>query len=252
MTKSEPESHGDLIGRGDPLPVPELIDDGDHKATGELKLRRKGHPLFIEFDAVPDVVNFRDFFGNDRPVELEVGSGKGLFLRNAAAALPDHNFFGIEIARKYAFYGAERITRLGLTNVRIMPGDALAFLKRVPAASVNTVHLYFPDPWWKKRHHKRRVFTSDFVKDVARILVDEGQFLIVTDVADYFSMAQEIMRAFDDFAEQTPPSEHEPRHDMDYLTNFERKFRREGRPIFRTAYKRLARTRKPVDDQPIP
>lgn len=204
--------------------------------------RRKSHPLCIEFEAIPQVVRYADFFGNDHPVELEVGCGKGLYLRNAAKSNPGHNFLGIEIARKYAFYGAERILKLGLTNVRVIPGDALLLLKRVPDASTNTVHLYFPDPWWKKRHHKRRVFTVDFVKDVARILMDDGRFLIVTDVADYFALVQEVMREFDVFTTDRPPETHEPEHDMDYLTNFERKFRREGRPIYRIGYKRVARS----------
>ncbi len=247
MSEPEPEAFLDHAGHGGRTNEP--VSEGSSESTGpaESKPRRKGHPLFVEFETVPQVVDFRDFFGNDRPVELEVGCGKGLFLRNAAAAEPGHNFLGIEIVRKYAYYGAERIAKLGLTNIRIVPGDALAFLKRVPEASVQSVHLYFPDPWWKKRHHKRRVFTSEFVKDVARILADDGRFLIVTDVADYFRMVQEIMREFELFVPDRPPEENQPQHDMDYLTNFERKFRREGRPIYRTAFTRTARA---ADVQP--
>ncbi len=223
------------------------MDDSPVPTTGPVPAepvvrRRKVHPLCIEFESIPPSVNFTEFFGNDRPVELEVGCGKGLYLRNAARENPDHNFVGIEIARKYAFYGAERIGKLGLTNVRIIPGDALPLLKRIPDAAVHTVHLYFPDPWWKKRHHKRRVFTTDFVKDVERILMDNGQFLIVTDVADYFALVQEVMQEFVAFVPGRAPETHEPQHDMDYLTNFERKFRREGRPIYRIGYDRRPRS----------
>lgn len=226
-----------------PTSGPEPADTVTEAANPAPPIRhRKSHPLCIEFESIPQAVRYEEFFGNDHPVELEVGCGKGLYLRNAAGANPGHNFLGIEIARKYAFYGAERISKLGLTNVRIIPGDALSFLKRVPDASTHTVHLYFPDPWWKKRHHKRRVFTADFVKDVARILMDNGSFLIVTDVADYFALVQEVMREFEVFATDRAPETHEPRHDMDYLTNFERKFRREGRPIYRIGYKRLPRS----------
>jgi tRNA (guanine-N7-)-methyltransferase len=202
---------------------------------------RKPHPLFIEWETVAPVVDFRDYFGNERPVEIEVGSGKALFLRNAAVARPDHNFFGIEIVRKYAYHGADRLAKKGLTNVRVLPADALAFLKRVPDAAVDTMHLYFPDPWWKKRHHKRRVFRHEFVADVARVLVDDGKFLIVTDVADYFELVQETMREFPEFCPADAPETHDPQHDMDYLTNFERKFRIEGRPIYRVGYRRVAR-----------
>lgn len=215
--------------------------EGSVEGSERRFVRRKPHPLFIEYDEIPDHVDFQAFFGNDHPVELEVGCGKGLFLRTTASANPGNNFLGIEIVRKYAFYGAERILKLGLKNVRIIPGDALAFLKRVPEKSVTRMHLYFPDPWWKKRHHKRRVFTNDFVRDVARVLIDQGDFLIVTDVADYFQVVQEVMRDFDTFRPAPAPESHEPQHEMDYLTNFERKFRKEGRPIYRTAYQRVER-----------
>lgn len=201
---------------------------------------RKSHPLFIEPENVGSVVDFKSIFGNDRPVELEVGSGKALFLRNAARERPDHNFFGIEIVRKYAFHGAERVKNLGLTNVKVMPGDALSFLKKVPDGLLETVHVYYPDPWWKRKHHKRRVFTTDFVRDVLRVLKPNGQFLIVTDVADYFENVLLIMGEFAGFDRLPEPEQHEAEHDLDYLTNFERKFKREGRPIYRVAYQKKA------------
>src|SRR5512135_83842 len=88
-------------------------------------------------------VDWREVFGNDHPVELEVGSGKGLFLANAATAVPGHNFLGIELARKYARRAAERVARRGLSNVRVHAGDAKRFLARfVPPASLRVVHVY--------------------------------------------------------------------------------------------------------------
>lgn len=208
---------------------------------------RKPHPLFIESDSIDDRVDFQAIFGNDHPVELEVGSGKALFLRNAARQRPEHNFYGIEIVRKYAFHGAERVKNLGLTNVKIMPGDALAFLKKVPNGQITTAHLYYPDPWWKRKHHKRRVFTPDFVADVQRVLKPGGQFLIVTDVADYFEHVMLVMAEFTAFQQMKAPEQHEPEHDLDYLTNFERKFKREGRPIYRVAFEK----RGPAESLPL-
>src|SRR4051812_26177459 len=104
----------------------------------------------FEFPQGGSPVSWDEVFGNDRPVELEVGSGKGLFLANAATAVPGHNFFGIELSRKYARQAAERVAKRSLGNVRVVAGDARLFLARYAApASLRAVHVYFPDPWWK-------------------------------------------------------------------------------------------------------
>src|SRR5437868_6164023 len=99
-------------------------------------------------------LSWQQTFGNDHPVEIEVGFGKGLFLLTEAQKRPDVNFFGIEIERKYQLYAATRMVKRGLANVRLACGDARRFLHDfVPHRSVQAVHVYFPDPWWKKRHH---------------------------------------------------------------------------------------------------
>ena len=116
-------------------------------------------------------VDWSAIFGNDQPVELEVGSGKGLFLANAARANPAHNFVGVELARKYARLAAERLAKLGISNARVWPGDADILARRVPDVSLRAVHVYFPDPWWKKRHKKRRVFTDGLVDQIERVIV---------------------------------------------------------------------------------
>ena len=180
-------------------------------------------------------------FGNDRPVEVEVGFGKGLFLTTAAAACLDVNFFGIEIVRKYQLFTATRLVRRELHNVRVACADARLLLRdRVAAGSVRAVHVYFPDPWWKKRHHKRRVFTPGFAATVARVLQPGGRLHVVTDVEEYFGIMTGIVGRLSEFGPLPPPTPTEPRHDLDYLTNFERKFRKEGRSIHRAAYERTA------------
>jgi tRNA (guanine-N7-)-methyltransferase len=190
--------------------------------------------------AMPEAaVSWAEIFGNDRPVELEVGSGKGLFLANAATAHPDRNYLGIELAKKYARRAAERVAKLDLRNVRVLPDDARRFLHLfVPPASLAGVHIYFPDPWWKKRHRKRRVFCEEFVADVARSLLPGGGFHVVTDVEEYFGVMMELMRAHPEFLARPAPELTDPRHTLDYLTNFERKYRIEGRPIYRSEYER--------------
>ena len=181
-----------------------------------------------------------EVFGNDRPVELEVGSGKGLFLINAATARPDHNFLGVELAKKYAYKSAERIAKLSLAHVKIHPGDGCRVLAEfVPESSLAAVHVYFPDPWWKRRHKKRRVFSESFVADVERGLRAGGEFQIATDVEEYFGVMRDLVGQFEGFQEMPLPEPHEPTHPFDYLTNFERKYRIEGRPIHRIGYRKL-------------
>ena len=184
-------------------------------------------------------VSWPSLFGNDRPVELEVGPGKGLFLINAATANPSHNFLGVELARKYARLAATRVAKRNLTNVMVVPGDARLFLARhVPPASLRAVHVYFPDPWWKKRHKKRRVFAEPLVADVERGLEPGGNLHVATDVEEYFGVIRALMSGHPRFQELPPPEPKSPEHDLDYLTNFERKYRLEGRPIFRASYRR--------------
>ncbi|MDB5353366.1 MAG: tRNA ((7)-)-methyltransferase [Planctomycetota bacterium] len=194
-------------------------------------------PYTLEMPEAP--VSWPEIFGRDRPVELEIGSGKGLFLANAARGNPSHDFLGVEMAKKYAYKAAERLAKANLSNVKILPGDARRFLHLfVPAASVSAVHIYFPDPWWKTRHRKRRVFCEDFVVDVAKSLTPGGDFLIATDVEEYFGVMMELMDRHEEFTEQARPEPKTPEHEHDYLTNFERKYRIEGRPIHRAHYKK--------------
>jgi tRNA (guanine-N7-)-methyltransferase len=188
----------------------------------------------------PRPIDWRQLFGNDRPVEVEVGFGKGLFLLNAGLSRPDRNFFGIEIARKYQLYAATRVALRKLANVKTCCADAKAVLRdHVPAGSVEAVHVYFPDPWWKKRHKKRLLFTPDFAESVLKVLAPGGRLHFASDVPDYFEMVTGLLAEMPGFIRLPPPDPNEPRHDMDYLTNFERKFRKQGKPIFRALYQKV-------------
>ena len=99
------------------------------------------------------------------------------------------------------------------------------------------MHIYFPDPWWKKRHRKRRVFCEEFVTDVAPRVEAGRNFHIVTDVEEYFGVMLALMAEHPEFIAQELPDLTTPEHELDYLTNFERKYRIEGRPIYRTSYR---------------
>ncbi|MBX3400934.1 MAG: tRNA (guanosine(46)-N7)-methyltransferase TrmB [Gemmataceae bacterium] len=185
-------------------------------------------------------INWSELYGNANPVELEVGFGKGLFLVTNGTAHPERNYFGIEIVRKYQLYAASRIASRGLRNVKTCCADAKLVLRRfVPPGSVSAIHVFFPDPWWKSRHKKRLLFTPEFAELVSGALVAGGRLHFVTDVADYFEWVMGTLAAVPAFRRLPNPEENAPSHGMDYLTNFERKFRQEGRPIHRSLFEKV-------------
>lgn len=178
-------------------------------------------------------------FGNDRPVEIEVGSGKGAFLVAAAEANPGTNYFGIEIDRALQLYVATRLAKRGLRNARVAGTDARRFFQvRVPAASVWAVHVYFPDPWWKKRHQKRRVWTPAFAADCVRILVPGGRLHVATDVADYAQIIRDLLDAQPRLTRLSAEEQTGPPSADESLTNFERKARQRGGAVYRAEYER--------------
>jgi tRNA (guanine-N7-)-methyltransferase len=206
--------------------------------TRRLPIEALG-PYLLEVPTVPVPLAWREVFGDDRPVEIEVGSGKGLFLITEAVARPEVNFLGIEISRKYQLFTANRIAKRGLKNVRIARADARIFLRdHVLSHSCQAIHIYFPDPWWKKRHHKRRLMTPDFCGHCARCLAEEGYLRIATDVQEYFRIMTDLLAGFGQLKAVSALQPGCPRHDLDYLTNFERKFRKDGRMIYRADYQR--------------
>jgi tRNA (guanine-N7-)-methyltransferase len=127
-------------------------------------------------------------FGNPRPVEIEIGPGRGDVLAAFAEAYPGVNFFGIEAQPWYAARARARPDRLGLANVRAIAADARCVLRHlVPDASVQAYHVYFPDPWPKKRHGKRRLFAPGVAADMRRTLVHGGVVYLATDLPDVFA-----------------------------------------------------------------
>jgi tRNA (guanine-N7-)-methyltransferase len=197
-------------------------------------------PVLLELPLPPRPLSWIDVFGNDLPVEIEVGFGKGLFLLTTSGARPQVNFLGIEIDRKYQLYAATRLIKLGRRNVKLACADARVFLaERVASGSVQAVHVYFPDPWWKRRHVKRRLFTPGFAQVVAAVLRPGGRLHVATDVPDYFALVQDALERTK--LERLPaPDAREPAHDLDYLTNFERKFRKAGKEIHRGEWEKLS------------
>jgi tRNA (guanine-N7-)-methyltransferase len=175
-------------------------------------------------------LDWREVFGNDRPVEIDLGCGKGGFLLWSADARPDHNFLGVERQLVRLHKVDKKIRRAGLTNARLLRVEASYFVgKLVTDHSVAAYHILFPDPWPKRRHAKHRLFQAAFVDELRRTLTPGGAVNVATDDADYFAHIQKVMAG--KFAENAPeilPAE--------AMTEFEKIFVAAGKTIGRARF----------------
>ncbi len=189
------------------------------------------------------LLDFADIFGRNAPVHIEIGSGKGTFLLSEAMHRPDVNFLGIEWARKYYRHAVDRIGRWGLTNVRIIRTDVAAFLPgHVPDKSISCFHVYFPDPWPKKRQHKRRFICTENIEQIIRCLKRGGGVNIATDHQDYFKQIAHVIATQVELGRL---------QQIDFIraagagpsevvgTNYERKYIKAGRPVHTIAARKL-------------
>jgi len=178
-------------------------------------------------------LDLRELFGNDNPVILEIGSGKGRFLVTSAAERPDRNFIGIEKSLHYHRFIADRLARRKLTNVHLINHDAFVVMQKMLAdRSIAELHIYFPDPWPRPREQKRRIIRSESLAEMRRVLADDGLGVFVTDHAAYFQKAAPLIEEFFVAERRIPGPDDPPR------TNYEAKYREEGRPIFEVRFRK--------------
>ena len=177
----------------------------------------------------------------DAPFEVEIGSGKGSFLIAESEIRPDVLLLGVERARRYWLYAADRLRRRERPNARIVMGDARETLEALPAGSVAGLHAYFPDPWPKRRHaHRRLLIQPDFLAACERVLAPGASLRVVTDAPEYFAEIEQALasrKKFDRRPYEPPASACEGEL---VGSNFERKYLREGRRIQAVAAVRSA------------
>lgn len=195
-------------------------------------------PVAVDLSELEEF-DWQRLFGHPAPVELEVGTGKAGFLLRRAQAHPERNFLGIEWANQFYRYAVDRMQRWQVTNVRMLRTDAAHFIRVVcPPCSLTALHVYHPDPWPKRRHHKRRLFQKPLVIAAVACLVPGGHWAVQTDHAEYFTVIRELLLGH--------PELHEvPFDDPEFgveaarvATSYEIKYLREGRTLYQIAAKR--------------
>lgn len=192
------------------------------------------------FDREP-IIDPRAWFGDRAalPLEIEIGSGKGTFLAQQAPQRPQANFLGIEWAGEFFRYAADRIRRHAIANVRLLHADAIEFIHfRCPDAIAAVIHLYFPDPWPKKRHHKRRLIQAPLVALLASRLAPGGYLHCATDWQPYAEQMLAVLGA--EPALVNTGAGYAARPDWRPQTKFEQRGLRLGHGVWDLVFRRRA------------
>lgn len=207
---------------------------------GQEKAYRKLWQLYgIEADA--QSIDFSWIFGRQAPVILEIGFGMGGSLIEMAANNPDNNYLGIEVHKPGVGRLLGNIGEKELTNLRVMNFDAVEVLhNQIENETLTAVYLFFPDPWHKKRHHKRRIVQDDFVQLIREKLLPHGQFHMATDWEHYAEQMLETMSKATGFKNCARNGEYIARPDYRPITKFERRGERLGHGVWDILFEKTA------------
>ena len=175
-----------------------------------------------------------ELFSKQQPLEIELGAGDGSFLVAWAAKNPLHNFLGVERLLGRIRKVERKIRRIGLTNARLLRIEAGYFLEYLlPSGSATALHIYFPDPWPKRKHWRHRLINEQFTRVAAKALQPGGTVYLRTDDQNYFAQITEVFGKNSDFEITTTPPELQS-----VLTDFERDFQSRGVSTLMAAYQR--------------
>ncbi|MGA2029528.1 MAG: tRNA (guanosine(46)-N7)-methyltransferase TrmB [Verrucomicrobiota bacterium] len=188
--------------------------------------------LVVELDSIIEPLNLAQLFPKPQPLEVELGCGDASFLVECARRQPERNFIGVERLLGRISKLDKKGRRAGLTNLRGVRIESSYFLQYLlPPHSASALHIYFPDPWPKKRHHKNRLINERFPELARAALAPGGVIYLRTDAADYFQQMTEVFAAGKNFREFETPLEL-----SELLTDFEREFLARGVQTLRAAY----------------
>lgn len=219
-------------------PIRSFVMRAGRTTSGQARALELLWPRFgVEFSPAP--LSLDDLFGRQAPRTLEIGFGNGDHLASLARAHPERDYFGVEVHRPGVGHLLMLVEEAGLTNVRASQHDAVEVLReQIPPGALDEVLVLFPDPWHKKRHHKRRLIQPPFVELVASRLAVGGVFRLATDWEEYAHQMLEVIAASPRFSNLSPDGSWMPRPEERAPTRFERRGTRLGHGVWDLAFRR--------------
>jgi tRNA (guanine-N7-)-methyltransferase len=221
-------------------PIRSFVMRAGRMTVGQTRALEELWPRYgMEF--TPQALSLDAVFGRAAPRTLEIGFGNGEHLAALAAAHPERDYFGIEVHRPGVGHLLMLAAAGNLTNVRVSTHDAVEVLsEQIAPGSLDEVLVLFPDPWHKKRHHKRRLIQAPFVELVASRLRPEGVLRLATDWEEYAQQMLEVLSAASaSFVNQSPTGDWMPRPEERAPTRFEKRGARLGHGVWDLAFRRL-------------
>ena len=188
-----------------------------------------------------DRLDLAALFDNDHPVIVEIGFGNGEATWQMARAHPEENYLGVEVHKPGVGHLMLELENNGISNVRIASEDAVEFLRRrIPQNSQDGVRIFFPDPWPKKRHHKRRIIQTPFIESLAGKMKAGSVLHMATDWAQYSEHMLNVMHNSQDFENLSPDGKPCPKPEWRPVTKYEKRGQRLGHDVFDLVFRRVA------------
>lgn len=239
MVRTSTEDKNPVSGPASHRPVRSFVLRAGRLTEGQKRALDKLWPVY-GIKQEPGLLDFESLFGNRKPVIMEIGFGNGEATWQMAQAHPEENYLGIEVHRPGVGHLLIKLHQHLLTNVRIACTDAVELIQdRVPPLSLDGVRIYFPDPWPKKRHHKRRLVQPSFIAMLASRMKARGILHLATDWEPYAQHMLEVMHNSPDFESLSPGGGGVLKPDWRPATKYEERGERLGHRVFDLVFRRI-------------